>query len=535
MPLFSNHQYLSERFQTILSRSTLLNTKNMHPFETSVESIATNAGFNQLDSDRAIQMLCDEKVASGDLEFSRKNWQLAHTFYEEAYELRRNALGDGHKDTISAAFHVGKCFHCLGKFGCALNYYQKVYKEMKSCPINSKRFTKENIVILQQIAWVLHQDNMFNHARNFYELALRSAKKLFAGSKIVSRILNRFGNLYFEFGQLSSALKCYEECLQIETKALVESSGRINATTGTSNAQLDPDILMTLSNIARTYERVGLYEKSLKCLRKITSLVTRYQTTAGLFVNTDKTCVHMAHLELKLGRPKKALAILTEILVTQRKKHGHEHCLVAATLNEIGIIQGCYGQNHSALVNLEESLRIRKKLHDLDRSRTSTVLFNIASVHINDGDLVTALERLNELVLYELSSLKNRKIHCDQDLNSSSLVVLLNAIDNMAYIYQDGLHEPQKALTCLLKGLHIIKKEGPRGNVPFDVLSRYLGNTGKAYMRQGEHKKGAKFLIKAMRVNVAGGLAVGANIPSISFTYDLHKTDNQHLPSAPAA
>ena len=117
----------------------------------------------------------------GDIKFAQKEFETAYSFFENAYQIRKNALGVAHPDTVVSALNAGKCLHCLHKPDQALFYYDIFLKALLSfSPTNNYNIlTEETILHIQSIAWAFHQERSFENANKFYDLSLKTARKVF--------------------------------------------------------------------------------------------------------------------------------------------------------------------------------------------------------------------------------------------------------------------------------------------------------------------------------------------------------------------
>ena len=456
----------------------------------------------------------------GNVKFILNEYESAYSFYEDAYQTRRNALGDHHIDTCIAAFNAGKCLHCLGKHAAALNFYDIFVKSIFSSR-SLKLLTKETFLALQSIARFFHQGRSFQNAKKFYELALRVANKAFGKKhKLVSRLLIQFGNLSFEFGHMTSALEYYLAGLEI------------NYSLQSFRKSDEPSTIATLSNVARAYEILGCLAMSLKTFKLIIEIIRSHNTTEIASTKNQQRIEdilpNLARVYQKMGRSDLALRVMLKALDTQRQEYGNNHSFVATTLNEIGIIYGGQGQTLFALKNFEESYRIRTLLKDPERD-LSTILFNIACTHVQNGDNLKSIVLFDEVVQLELS--KRKVSDLCKDRKNASPEALLEALEQMTRILNNDLDNPHEALICCEKGIRISTEE--TRVVSPNVRSKFLGMAGNICLEMGDMERAMYFFSKSMRTNVAGGLAFDANIKVIG--YDFHKFDINHPRSAAAA
>ena len=471
----------------------------------------------------------------GDILFLKNDFTSALSSHEEAYQVFRTNCGDYNIDTIRAAFSAGKCLHALGNHHGALKFYSIFTNSVlldSSSGTGNQNLTEETILMMHKIAWAFHQERAHQHARRFYEVALRSAKTaLGENNQILVRILNQYGNLMVECGQQINALKCYERSFQIE-----EFLRRQQHQPYANSASI-LDSLTTLSNILEVYKSMGHLEKYLTCSRELLRFLRSPNVNSSMLPSTahgKATSIlwSMVSVLKKADRPNQSLKTLIELLYLYRQKYGQDHHYVAAILNDIGSIQGQCGQTQLAIQNFKESLRIRILLKDPDECNVVTVLYNIACVHDLNGNIPESLEYLQQLVEHEL--LKRRLIGRGQIKSSLSTVTLITALEKMAEIYQDDLNDLDEALACVKKGISVIIKEQDdhsSTNVPYyDPRSRFLCKAGNIYLKLCDLETAMFYFSEAMRVNIAGYLPFYANIVHYNF---VHMVGNKA--SAPAA
>ena len=489
-----------------------------------IKAISILTNLSQQDSlDSISTNIASAYNTFGNIKFAMNDFEAASSFYEKAFRMRRRVLGKKHLDTCITAFNLGKSLHSHRKPDRALLYYEIFANTIFTSP---ELVNKTTIMMLQKIAWAFHQDRSLKHAKKFYGLALKSAFKVLGDrDENVARILNMYGNLWFEIGRMDRALKCYERSLVVERPQFddlqIKSSARYL------------NILTTISNIAATYENMGNLKKSLLCFKKMLTILNSDDSKATVSTSKINTRVamvlsDMARVHGKLGQYDIALKTLSEVLEIRRKEYGNQHGLIASVLNEIGIIHGSQGHTNNALQNFEESLTIRRILNDPE-SNVSTVLCNIARVHMVMGDTDKALARFKQSAEHELSKREgNESSTCDE----SSTDVLFDSLEQTARILEEDFNDPQEALKWYNKGIDTIAKEGP-DVVPFEVHSRLLGLAGNLYLKLGDSKKAISLFTQTMRVNVAGGLAFNANIRTTG--YETHQVEGDHRPAAAAA
>ncbi len=430
----------------------------------------------------------------GDLIFKRKQYKRAFSFYVQAYQIRRNVLGDIHIDTCISSFYVGKCLHCLGKYSAAMSFYG-VFVNSVFSSTNHSLLTKETFLALQSIALLFHKGGYFKFAKKFYKIAHQAAIKLFGKrNKFLSRLLVHLGDVNFDIGNMPEALDYYLGGIEMQN-SLQPLTENIDYT------------IRTLFNVALAYEALNCLEISLNTFNLIVEKIIKTGTRDSKILKKMADILpNLARVYQKIRRPDLALKVLLKTLVTQQLEYGDNHRSVAATLNDIGILYGCQGNTKLALRNFEESYRIRKFLKDPDRDMT-TVLFNIAYTHDQNGDYQKAIARFEELVQYELSKREDDSLRNDNQ--NTSPEALLEALEQISRITSNDLNSPQKALIWCEKGIRIATEEA---HLSPNFRSRFLGIAGALCLELGDVKGAMCYFTETTRTNIDGGLAFDANI-----------------------
>ena len=457
----------------------------------------------------------DECVATtynniGRAKFLKGDIECALSFHEDSYNIRRLVLGDEHPDTGVAAFNTGNCLQSLGRHDIAVSYYALFVKPIFYSE-NLELLTEKVVLALEYIAEQFHEDSSFDYAGTFYQLTLKSARKVFSDNhEYLGYILNKCGNFYFEGDELEDALQSYEEGLERENK--IYPSSHVNVAT-------------TLSNIARVYEykdcheeALHFYERSLDSFSSNT--VMENMAIQGIITVNWK----IGEVQEKLGNSSLALDAFRDTLSFQKRHLGSENFNISCTLNRIGIILMGDRRYKEALSTFEECLRIRK-LVECPVHSTSTALFNIACAQLKTGNTDESLLSYTKVLDLEVS----KKDDPDQEFDALSA---LETIDRLANISLAHKGKPEKALLYYKDAMQICIEEGPDA-VPLTILSRYLGKIGSLHLQLGDKQSAITFLSETVRINRLIGLDDYHNVDTAG--YELYIFSKKYLPSASAA
>lgn len=179
----------------------------------------------------------------GRVKFLLGDYEGALEYHDYAYKVRAIALGEDHIDTGVAAFNIGKSYHSMRRPDDAFKYYSLYVKSTFHCA-NLKNLSQNIIRSFDYIATCFQEDGEYEYAAIFFELALVSSRSVLGGNDpYTAELLNRRGNMFFQFHELDNALESYRGGLAIEMHFY--SSGHKN-------------ISITQSNISRVHDLKNL-------------------------------------------------------------------------------------------------------------------------------------------------------------------------------------------------------------------------------------------------------------------------------------
>lgn len=450
----------------------------------------------------------------GRTKFLQHDFEGALSFHMKAYNMRKQILGENHLDTSVAVFNIGNCYHYLGQSDSAFHHYSLFVKSIFNSE-NLELLVEDSVLAFEYIARRF-QDRSSEHSSMFYKLTLESAKKMFAERKArtgsIAHILNRCGNVHFDSLQLQGALDFYKQGLEIENDIYPAD---------------DLNIATTLTNIARVHQHEGRLEEALE-------FYTRSKDTFQLNKNATmhKLCaegiisalLNMGLLQEELGNYNGALEVFSETLEVQRKEYGHSDYRLSCTLNRIGTINMAMGCTQAALSSFGNSLNIRQNI-DVPTDSVITVLSNIASAHLQDGNPEKALEYYKMVIDLEFAI----KDETSEEFDTFGVLVIFKTMANILHEHY-GKHE--EAMHYIEKAISICKEDGPE-DVPLGILSKYLGIAGHLKLVLGDIGGAIGFLSEIIRINRKLGCDDWTNFTTAG--YDLYMISKTHHHCAAAA
>ena len=212
----------------------------------------------------------------GRVRYCLEDYKSALPFFEKAFTMRRSCYGDEHLDVCISLLNMGFCQHKLGDVDAAIISYRSYVDIMLTDGFQEDQSLRDFSDLVSLIADMFHEDDDLSAAIAFYEIALKTAMRLHCANLIISDILNKLGNVFYELGEFTSALRVYSQGLEVESEILAPN--HIN-------------FAVTLSNIAMIHEEQDKPELSL----------ARYNEALDIFLSNQGYELHSAKTLSAIG------------------------------------------------------------------------------------------------------------------------------------------------------------------------------------------------------------------------------------------
>ncbi len=220
---------------------------------------------------------------------------------ERALELRRQALGAGHPDTLNAKNALANSYRDVGHYEQALELLTKVL-EMRTETLGPE-----------------HPDTLSS--------------------------MSNLANLHQAAGRERTALALHEKVLEERRKTLGENH---------------PDTLGSMNNLAISYGELGRHEEALALCEEV---MQQFKQNKGpLHPDTLKSMNNLAQALQNAGRAEEALALNQETLEKRKKVLGPGHPDTLSSMNNLAISHRELGHQSEALALREEALGQRRKV-----------------------------------------------------------------------------------------------------------------------------------------------------------------------------
>lgn len=376
------------------------------------------------------------------VKFLQREFDCARRLFEDSFKIRRSLLGVDHIDVFTIYLNLGKTAECQGRIPQSI----ELYKCFLSFAISRKGQEDKDVArTLILIGHLSYEASNNEDAHLYLSRGLVAAKGAFgANSTIVSNILNKIGNVFYDQNEFPSALEAYQAGLAIERQIYLP---------------LDNNIAVTLLNVARVQQHQSEYSSALESYAeayRIKNRMNDQESVAAIFTNTG-------WIHDEQGDYCQAARAFGEAIKIRRQLEGDQNMtLLSALLNALGLVQYKQGHIHSALDNLFQALEACKCDSESDEKEDIVcICFNIATAYKAIGDIDQALKYHKETLRLELSQDRNNAV--STDTTNYTQIALLHREIGILYgereEYDEANHHLQHASQMCIDNPTLIDRE----------------------------------------------------------------------------
>jgi len=325
---------------------------------------AVIAGYPAANSDRlSLANLC---AWTGYYFNSQGRSAEAEPLFEEALEIFRKALPEGHPDIATSLNNLALLYKSQGRSAEAEPLYDEA---LKICRKALPEGHPDIATSLNNLALLYKSQGRSAEAEPLYDEALKIWRKaLPEGHPDIATSLNNLALLYKSQGRSAEAEPLYDEALKIRRKALPEGH---------------PDIANSLNNLAELYRGQGrygeaepLYDEALAIRRKV------------LPEGHPDIAVSLNNLALSYrsqGRLTRVEPLLVEALEIWRKALPDNHPNIATVLYSLGYIYQSRGNYTKAEKLYKEVLTMRRNVLSENHPDIAETYLQLASLYQAQG------------------------------------------------------------------------------------------------------------------------------------------------------
>ena len=264
----------------------------------------------------------------------------ALNLHQQALELRKKLLSEGHKDLAYSYFSVGIAKYQMADYTSALQSHQRALE------IRRKTFGENHLdtaVSYNKIGATQHELGHYTSALQSHQRVLEICRKIYGENH------PRTAASYECIGNAQKALEDYTSALQSNNRAL-----EIRRKTFGEN---HPDTAASYNNIGNAQDALGDSTSALQSYQR--ALEIHLETFGENHPDTAGSYNNIGVAQNTLGDYTSALQSYQRALEIRRKTFGENHPHTADSYNNIGIAQDALEEYTSALQSYQRALEIR--------------------------------------------------------------------------------------------------------------------------------------------------------------------------------
>jgi serine/threonine protein kinase/Tfp pilus assembly protein PilF len=313
------------------------------------------------------------------------NYAAGRLHLEQALELRRNALGPEHPDTLTSMYNLGVLYEHSGDLERAEPLYRRELELERK--VRGEEHP-DTLLAMDRLATIYQAQEKYEEAERLFARSLDVARRVNGpedshtlASMNNLAILYRHEGRFEEAGTLLlEALAGWRRTRGAEHPLTLQATnnlvvlrmvqGRLAEAEPLAVELLaarrrvqgaeHPQTLMSMHNLARLYQLLGKLGEAGALAAK--ALEAHRRTMGPGHPGTMASLSTLAIVQRARGKPAEAEALFAELLAARRGMQGPEHPEVARTLVDLGRTQLELGKFIEAEVRLREGLAILVKV-----------------------------------------------------------------------------------------------------------------------------------------------------------------------------
>jgi CHAT domain-containing protein len=341
----------------------------------------------------------------------------------QALAIRRELLGEEHRDSILSTFNLAAQYHGLQRFADAKPLYERARDLYK------RRLGEghpDYATSLNNLALLYRDMGDYRQALPLFERARDLAKHLRGEDHPdYAESLNNLAGLYKDMGDHRQALPLLEQARDLTKRRLGEDH---------------PLYARSLNNLAALYQDMGEYRQALPLYEQARDLYKRRLGEGHPDYATSLN--NLALLYRDMGDYRQALPLFEQARDLYKRRLGEGHPDYATSLNNLAVLYQAMGDYRQALPLFEQARDLYKRRLGEGHPRYAISLNNLATLYQAMGDYRQALP------LYEQArDLRQRRLgegHPDYARSLNNLAVLYQAMGD--YRQALPLHEQARDL-----------------------------------------------------------------------------------------
>ena len=290
---------------------------------------------------------------------------------EKALSIRREILGNDHRDTLLSISNTGMLLKRRGNYKEAQPFYVEALEERRRVLGDDDPDTLDSI---NNMGILLKLQGNLVEAKALHEEALEGRRRVLGDddSDTLASI-NNMGSLLIKLGKLAEAKLFFEEALERKRRVLGND---------------DPSTLNTISNMGRLLRCQGELDEAMRFLRE--ALATSHRVLGDKHPDTLMVINSAGLVLVKQEKYEEAQLLLEEALETRLQVRGHDHRDTLVSINNMGYLKKCQGKPEEAKPYYEEALERRRRVLGDDDPATLGSMHNLGALYRDLGRLKEA-------------------------------------------------------------------------------------------------------------------------------------------------
>lgn len=411
--------------------------------------------------------------------FSRQEFETALTLFQEALKIREASTPASKVDEAAAMFNIGQTFQKLNQVEAALEHFKK-FRQLAEPTLGKNH--RDIATCIKAMACIYYEAGKLEQACALLEEAVLCSRDHSSENPMeLACLLRDMGCLYSMTQQPEKALKCHLETLELQKQQLTEES----------DANTNPNIMVTLLHIAQNQKKLGKYTQALNVYRTVYGIQLEAFGPKSLEVAATLCSIGLMlylkqELQSSLNYYQEALRVRQEHFKTNNNFD------IAATFNSIGLIAFKMNKLDLAKNAFRECIRIRIQLEATDAHRDIVTLYsNLGTVYLASGEDKEAIQMFAESIRLERLTLGDNhlgvavslqhlaQLHQDRGELELAHDYFKEALQITRGVDESMMANKQRTICTLLNlmgNIHLMKAEVPQMMECFAEASRVSGD-----------------------------------------------------------
>lgn len=347
-------------------------TLDRHILRPAMETVHEEFDDQPLVKARLLQTVANtmRRLHTGDL-------ALTESALREALDIRRQHLGEGHRDTLTILDEIADLYHTLGRLTEAEVYWTKYleYAQREFGPLDSTTNAAVN-----NLGFLFSETGQYAKAEEYYRKALDDGRQLFGDDDARTlTMLNNVGYILLAQGDLQGAEPYYREALDGRRRLLGENH---------------KDTLDSMNNMGYLLQQMGRYEKAEAYYRE--TLERCRQVFGDRHPDTLETIDNLSGVLRAQGRLDEAEPYYREALASRKAVLGERHPQTLTSMNNMGVFYHSRGDLAKAEPYYRRAIEHRREVLGDEHPHTLKSILEMGKMFILRGDPAEAEPYIRE-------------------------------------------------------------------------------------------------------------------------------------------